>query len=196
MKFNSNITTTGDIIQNAMSCTGGGTAGVTTTSVSSTTTAETKSLIGTIDGTFTVPANFLVIGRVLRLRLRGVMTTGATSGTVTFQVKIGSVVVASTGAIATTISLSNMYWEAEIDIICRTVGASGTVFVQGRWSKMNATTSATTSMINWPIRGNSADPPAVVTINTTISNLIDFQSITSNALHTITCNMVILEVLN
>jgi hypothetical protein len=172
------------------------TMGVTTSSVSSATTAETKSLVGTVSGSFTCPPTFMSVGRKLRLKANGVMSTGATAGTVTFQIKFAGTVIASTGAIAPTISLTNMYWEAEVDIVCRSVGASGTLFVQGKWSKMNATTSATTSLITWPIRGNSADPPAAVTVDTTVSSLIDFQSITSNNLHTITCNMASLEVLN
>ncbi len=89
-----------------------------------------------------------------------------------------------------------MYWEVEVDIVCRSAGASGTFFVQGVFNKMNATTSATTSMITWPVRGNSADPPAAVTVDTTASSLIDLQSITSGTGVTITCNMVSLEAMN
>jgi hypothetical protein len=169
-----------------------GTMGVTTTSVSSTTTAETKSLVGTITGTFTVPISHSVIGKLFRLKARGVITTGGTAGTITFFLKWAGPTIASTGAVAPTIS--NMYWEMEADIVIRSIGASGTAFVQGRMKINNAATPA--AGVNWPIRGNSADPPAVVTIDTTASSLIDFQSTTSNALHTITCNMVILELAN
>jgi hypothetical protein len=186
----------GNAIVGAMSAIAVGTCGVTTTSVSSTTTAETKSLVGTITGTFTCPANFMVVGRKLRFRAHGVITTGGTAGTITFFLKFAGTTIASTGAVAPTISLSNMYWEVEVDIVCRSVGASGTLFVQGKFSKMNATTAATTSLVTWPIRGNSADPPAAVTVDTTASSLVDFQSTTSNNLHTITCNEASLEVLN
>jgi hypothetical protein len=166
--------------------------GTATASVSSTTTAETKSLIGAALGTFTLPANQSIIGRTLRMKLKGVLTTGATAGTITFQVKFGSTVIASTGAVAPTISQANRYWEAELDIVVRSTGATGTVFCQGMLFMMNAATP--TAGVSWPIRGNSADPPAVVTVDTTAASLIDFQSITSNALHTITCNMASLEV--
>jgi hypothetical protein len=170
------------------------TMGITTTSVSSTTTAETKSLVGTISGSFTCMPGFMTVGRKLRLKLSGVLTTGATAGTITFQVKFGGTVIASTGAIAPTISQTNKYWEAEIDVVCRTTGPTGTLFVQGKVSLMNAATPA--AMLTWPVRGNSADPPAAVTVDTTATSLIDFQSITSNALHTITGNLAALEVLN
>jgi hypothetical protein len=188
-------TVDGNILNNG-TCITVGTMGVTTTSVSSTTTAETKSLVGTITGTFTCPANFMVVGRKLRLKLNGVITTGATAGTITWFVKFAGTTIASTGAIAPTTSQSNMYWEAEIDIICRTVGTTGTFFAQGRVARMAAATSATTSPIYVPIRGNSADPPAAVTVDTTVASLIDFQTTTSNNGHTITCNMAGLEVLN
>lgn len=168
--------------------------GVTTSSVSSTTTIETKSLIGTVVGTFNILANTAAVGRAYRLRARGVITTGATASTITFQIKIGTVVVASTGAVAPTISQANRYWELDTDIIFRTIGASGSVFVQGKMHIMNAATPA--AGVIWPIRGNSADPPAVVTIDTTADRLVDFQSITANNLHTITSNQSILERLN
>jgi hypothetical protein len=170
------------------------TMGVTTTSVSSTTTAETKSLIGTVSGSFTCMPGFMTVGRKLRLKLSGVITTGATAGTITFQVKFAGTVIASTGAVAPTISQTNKYWEAEIDVVCRTTGPTGTLFVQGKVSLMNAATPA--AMVTWPVRGNSADPPAAVTVDTTATSLVDFQSITSNALHTLTANLAALEVLN
>ena len=170
------------------------TLGVTTTSVSSAVTAETKSLLGTIIGTFTIPANHSVVGKMFRIKARGVITTGATAGTITFFLKWAGITIASTGAVAPTISQSNMYWEMEADIIVRTIGATGTTLVQGLMHIQNAATPS--AGIRWPIRGNNADPPAVVTIDTTASSLIDFQSTTSNNLHTITCNMLILELAN
>jgi hypothetical protein len=172
------------------------TMGVVTSSVSSTTTAETKSLIGTISGSFNCPPNFMTVARKLRLKLNGVITTSSTPGTLILQVKFASTVIAATATITPTISLSNMYWEAEVDIICRTTGATGTFFVQGKWSMMDATTGATTAMTTWPIRGNSADPPAAVTVSTVPKSLVDFQSITAGTGITITCNMATLEVLN
>lgn len=170
------------------------TMGVTTTSVSSTLTTETKSLVGTVIGTATAPANHAVVGKMFRLKARGVITTGATAGTITFFLKWAGTTIASTGAVAPTISQTNMYWEMEADIVIRTIGATGTAMVQGLMHIQNAATPS--AGIRWPMRGNSADPPAVVTIDTTASALIDFQSTTSNNLHTITCNTVILELAN
>lgn len=173
-----------------------GVMGVTTSSVSSTTTAETKSLLvgAGLTGTFTMPANSMVVGKILRIKARGVITTGATAGTITFFLKYAGTTIASTGAVAPTTSQTNMYWEMEADIVCRTIGASGTFFVQGVMRIQNATTPA--AGVNWPIRGNSADPPAAVTVDTTTSSLVDFQSTTSNNGHTITCNMIWLTLLN
>lgn len=171
-----------------------GTMGSTTTSVSSAVTAETKSLVGTVIGTFTVPANHSVGGKTFRLKARGVITTGATAGTITFFLRWAGTTIASTGAVAPTISQTNMYWEMEADIVIRTIGATGTAMVQGVMRINNAATPA--AGVNWPIRGNSVDPPAAVTIDTTASALLDFQSTTSNNLHTITCNIVIFELAN
>jgi hypothetical protein len=168
--------------------------GNTTTSVSSTTTAETKSLVGTIVGTFTVPANGSVVGKKYRMKAHGILTTGVTASTITIFIKFGATTIASTGAVAPTVSQSNMYWELEADIDVRTLGASGTFFVQGNFHVQNAATPA--AGVNWPIRGNSADPPAAVTVDTTAASLFDLQSTTGNNLHTLTCNNVCLEALN
>jgi hypothetical protein len=173
-----------------------GILGVTTTSVSSTTTAETKSLVGTITGTFTVPANSMVVGRLFRLKARGVMTTGATAGTITWFVKYAGTTIASSGAVTPVTSQSNMYWEMEVDIVVRTIGASGTFFVQGHVHNSTAAAAAATPGTRVPIRGNSADPPAAVTVDTTASSLFDLQITTSNNGHILTANMVSLEVLN
>lgn len=170
--------------------------GVTTTSVSSTTTAETKSLVGTITGTFTVPANSMVVGRMFRIKARGVMTTGATAGTITWFLKYAGTTIASSGAVVPITSQNNMYWELEAEIVVRSIGASGTFFVQGHVHNSTAAVGAATPGTRVPIRGNSADPPAAVTVDTTASSLFDFQTTTSNNGHTITCNMAMIEVFN
>jgi hypothetical protein len=168
--------------------------GATTTSVSSTTTAETKSLVGTIVGTFTVPPNACVVGKLFRMKARGILTTGITASTITIFLKYAGTTIASTGAVAPTVSQSNMYWELEVDIHVRTIGATGTFFIQGNFHVQNAATPA--AGVNWPVRGNSADPPAAVTVDTTVSSLLDLQLTTGNNLHTLTCNQVSLEALN
>lgn len=171
-----------------------GTLFTATGSVSSTTTAQTVTMVGTGVGTMTVPANMAAAGTTLRLRAKGVFTTAATQGTLTWIVKIGTTTVASTGAQTPPPSRTNGYWELECDLVFRTVGGSGTVFVQGLWSIQGLNIGAVTAnTFYWPIRGNSADPPAVVTIDTTAGNLIDIQLTTSNANNTLTCNHVTLE---
>lgn len=180
------ITADGNVTATAAPAILVGNMGVTTTAVSSTTTAETKSLIGTIVGTFTCPANFLIVGRRIRFKGHGNITTGATASTIDFQVFFAGTKIASTGALAPTISQSNRYWEFEVEFVCVTVGSSGTVFAQGVVRVQNA--AAPVAFTDWPILGNNATPPAAVTVDTTASSLIDFKSVTGNNLHTITLN--------
>jgi hypothetical protein len=71
-----------------------------------------------------------------------------------------------------------------------------TVFTQGKFSYMNAATPA--SMITWPVRGNGSDPPAVVSVPDIKNHtgLFDLHCSTSNNHHTITSNIVTLELIN
>lgn len=171
-----------------------GVMGVTSASAASTTTAETKSLIGTIVGTFTVSATEMLVGKTFRLNTWGFITTGGTAGTITFFSKLGGVTIGTTGALAPTINMSSRPWHHEIIFTVRAVG-SGTscnVFAQG-YFEYDATTpsSATTSRISWQM-GTAAVSSG---LDSTASNLVDFQSTTSNNGHTITCSNAMLEML-
>ncbi len=103
--------------------------------------------------------------------------------------------IASTTALAPTISQSNRYWEFELELVCVTVGGTGTLFCQGLVRVQNA--AAPIAFTDWPLLGNNATPPAAVTVDTTASSLIDFKTVTGNNLHTITLNPgTSLEVMN
>lgn len=132
-------------------------------------TTET-SLIGTGVGTLTLPANFLVAGKTIRVTVRGYVTTAATSNTCTFRAKLGSVAVITSAASAPTTGQSNRSWFATFDMTCRTTGATGTVYGQGSIVNLigtSFTSIATTKMLEF-----SSTSAAVV--DTTSSNAIDF----------------------
>lgn len=96
------------------------------------TTTQT-SLIGTGVGTLTLPANCLTAGRSVRIKLYGFYEARNNVDTLNFRAKLGSTVVTST--LLTDLDLSgstNVYWELEAIITCRTVGVSGTVVGQIR----------------------------------------------------------------
>ncbi len=172
-----------------------GVLGTTSASAASTTTQETKSLIGTIVGTFTLGASHLLVGKMFRLNCWGFISTGVTAGTITFFTKVGGVTILTTGAIAPTASMSGRPWRHEAVFTVRAVGSgtSATVFAQGWFEYAPATpSSATTALTTWQMVTTAVSSG----FDSTTTNLVDFQSTTSNNGHTITCSNAMLEMLN
>lgn len=92
------------------------------------------------------PSNFPVlggqyfsrVGKKLRIRLFGRMTTGATPGNGSFNVYYGTGadangVLLMTGApVALSASQTNLSWQAEILVHARSLGSAGTLFCTGK----------------------------------------------------------------
>lgn len=89
----------------------------------SNTTAETL-----FDKNYTVPANFFVAGDVIKIHAQGIVTGVNSTNTFNFKLKIGSTVIAATGAINPT---ANDEWQFECTLVVRTIGASGTFVASG-----------------------------------------------------------------
>jgi hypothetical protein len=162
--------------------------GTATATVENTTTETT--LRGSGVGTVTLPANFLVAGKVIRLTARGLLSTHATPGTLNIKVKLGSVIVLATGAQTPTGTLSDTFWEVECIITCRTTGASGSVMSQSEFYHDTALVGQPTS---WAMVNTSA-----VTVDTTASAAIDLTATwnTADAANIIKCTDFVVEVLN
>ena len=144
---------------------------------------------GTGVGTLTIPANRLVAGSRLRIKLMGVLGTGTAAPTLNLALTLGGVAVCSTGAVTlTTVSMSNRYWEAEFMVTCRTAGATGTVIGHGYFSWN--TTGNTTLETGMPAT-------ATATVNTTGTLVIGVTAAcgTSDALNTMTCHQCMVEIL-
>jgi hypothetical protein len=83
------------------------------------------------------PQFWSVVGRKVRLRAFGKITTAATPGTGTFGLYYGSgadatgVLLASSAALTLVASQTNISWEIELFISARTLGSAGTLFVDG-----------------------------------------------------------------
>jgi|SRR6185503_5412215 len=80
---------------------------------------------------------FARVGKKVRLRLFGKITTGATPGNGTWAVYWGSgadangVLLVSSAAHALTASQTNLSFEVTLFVSCRSIGATGTLFVNG-----------------------------------------------------------------
>ena len=161
----------------------------TATGIANNTVAET-SLLGTGVGTKTVPASGLFAGRTLRLKAMGFFGTALAPGTLTIKVKLGSTVILTTGAQTPAGSQTNMYWELEAIITCRTAGASGTVFGQSEWFHQEG---VLTAPLSWAMTNT-----ATTTVDTTVAQAMDLtaQWGTANISNDIECTNAVIEVLN
>jgi len=154
------------------------------------TTTETT-LIGTGVGTLTLPANSLIAGRTVRIKMSGIYSTVAvTGGTVTVKVKYGSTVIATIATTALLTGATNDYWEGEVVLTCRTTGATGTVMTSGRVGYQ-----ITGNAVIWDELNNAG---ATTTIDTTAATALDVTVTWSaaNASNTVTSLVGSLEVLN
>lgn len=85
---------------------------------------------------------FSRVGKKLRIRLFGRMTTGATPGNGSFNVYYGTgadangVLLMTGTPVALTASQTNLSWFAEIFVHCRSTGSAGTLFCTG-FAKFN-----------------------------------------------------------
>lgn len=151
------------------------------------TSVTETTLIGTGIGTATLPANFLTIGKTIRVKMMGFYGTKASPvGALTVRLKYGSTTLLTLSP-TLVVSLTNQPFFLDFDITCRTTGATGTVFAQGIGDFYSA--AATSG----PITGVTT---ATTTIDTTASSKIDitFQWATSNANNTVTSTNYTMEV--
>jgi hypothetical protein len=102
-------------------------------------TAAETTLIGAGVGSTTLPANFFVAGRTVRLSLKGVLSTTGTP-TLLLNVKLGSTVIIASATVTLPSSITNRAFVLEIDITCRVAGASGTFIGEGSLILDNSTT--------------------------------------------------------
>ena len=157
--------------------------------VSNTTTETT--IVSTGIGTQTLPVNFLTAGKTIRVTASGVYGTDAVSAaTLTLRIKLGSTVILTTGANIPNGSLTNRGWSISSLITCRTTGATGTVFGQGRCNlSTDATTAQTVDMEN----------TATQTVDTTATQVVDVTAqwgVGVAAADTITGTNILIEVLD
>jgi hypothetical protein len=130
------------------------------------TNAETT-LFGTGIGTLTLPANFFVVGKSLRITLRGRHTIDATPPNFTIRLKLGAVTLAS--HVHTDLNDTDQYWEINFILTCRTTGAGGTVIGQGYQLESETTAGDSNSFEPMVMTATAAmDTTAALTLDVTI----------------------------
>jgi hypothetical protein len=102
-----------------------GNANVTPVTVTGTTTQTALQALTVLS------AELNAVGRWITIRARGFESTGATPGTITYTLKVGSMTLLTFGSFSPAANLPNAAWYFEIDIMVQTAGASGALEVQG-----------------------------------------------------------------
>jgi len=151
------------------------------------TTTETTLINGGV-GTLTLPANFLIVGKAIRVRIRGIISNTGTPN-FTVKAKLGSTVIATSGLVTMSKNITDKYFDCEVLLTCRTTGASGTVIGTGKFEH-DAT-------------GNQAETYGIittsaVTVATTASQAINitFEWGTADVANTLTTQVGVVEIIN
>lgn len=128
-------------------------------------------------------ANFFnIVGRALRIRVQGAITTGTTPGNGQFGLYWGSgadatgTLIASTAAFALTASQTGLNFQGEIDIHCRALGASGSLKAIGNFEFNTAVVASTLQPLFMP-----ASLTAPVTADLTANNVLSLQFLRSGS---------------
>ena len=151
-----------------------------TQSITNTTTETT--MLGSGIGTKTLPTNFFTPGKTVRITIKGYYSRA--SSNVTLKLKLGATTLA-TSPTQNPGTGTNLTWFQEMDITCRTTGATGTVMAQGY---VDPEVGAIIGMVN----------TTTTTIDTTASQTIDvtLQWSGTGAGNSVNATNVIIEVLN
>jgi hypothetical protein len=126
---------------------------------------------------------FSRVGKKLRIRLFGRMTTGAIPGNGSFNVYYGTgadangVILMTGTPVALSINQTNVAWQAEIQVSCRSTGSTGTLFVDGI-AHFNVGVIASTLQ---PIMLPAATPAVSGACDLTAANIISVQYLRSGS---------------
>lgn len=118
---------------------------------------------------------FSFIGKKLRIRMFGRMTTGATPGNGSWDIYYGTgadangVVLASSAALALSASQTNLSWWLEVFVHCRSIGNAGTLFVTGKWGANPAVLASTLQPAMIPASAPAVSGPCDLTAALIIS---------------------------
>lgn len=138
------------------------------------------------------------IGRGLRIVGRGILSSAsATTPTYTFSVRLGTAanvtaaIVLGSAALTTGTGVTNQMFEFQGDVFLEAIGAAGTnSTVRGVGL---IASGGLASPFSYPLYGAAASPGTVATVDTSITNYINFNVAcsASNAANTITLHQLV-----
>lgn len=122
-------------------------------------------------------------GKKLRIRAFGRMTTGTTPGNLTVALLYGTgadangVSICASAATALVASQTNLSWEFEAYVHCRTIGSTGTLFGTGRFIANPALIASTAQPLLLP----ASAPAASASVDFTATNILSLQALRSGS---------------
>jgi len=132
-----------------------------TATVANTTTETT--LLGTVNGTKTLPTNFFTAGKKATIRVSGTIANTSTP-TINVKLKFGSTTIAETTATSLVTITGTHRFVAEFEVTCRSTGASGTLQAGGEFRYFDGSTSE---------KAVEAAENLVSSFNTTTTHVVD-----------------------
>jgi hypothetical protein len=149
----------------------------------------------------TLPANWFQIGRVLRVRAAGrISTVVTTPGTLTLDLRMGAVIAANGGAMTlSTTAKTNVAWDLEWLLTCRSIGSGTTTTLMHQGKFTSEAAGATTVVGEAKVIMLPQSAPAVGTgFDGTASQTIDLFGTWSvaNAANSIQLHQYTVEALN
>jgi hypothetical protein len=159
-----------------------------TSTVTVANTGTSTTLIGTVTGVTTLPANFFGVGKTIKIFVSGTYNQANGSQDCALKLTIGGVAV-GTITFNHNGGLTTVYYDAEFTLTCRTAGASGTLQFMGI-GRLNHSGS---SLLNYfQVSSTSGS------INTTGTLAIDLQAdwVTADPSNSITASILTASYLN
>lgn len=141
---------------------------------------------------------FWYVGRSLRIRVSGFLTTIGTAGTVTMNLRLNSISGASLGAsvaIVPIINITKGAWIYEGYVTCRSVGAAGSLIGSGQIVFGSTVVTATSPGRTWLMPDVTSDATAAIDTGLAAGNQLVLTTLMTQA-HTMTTQMSVCEVLN
>ena len=141
------------------------------------------------------------IGRGIRIVARGILSSTATP-TYTFTIRFGAAastttaIVLGSAALTTGSGVTNQMWELEGDVILESIGAAGTNSTVRGMGLLAC--GGLASPFTYPVGAGAASPWTVATVDTSITNYINFNVTcsASSASNTITLQQLLVFGLN
>lgn len=150
---------------------------------------------------FTLPANFFEVGKQLRVRASGrISSLITTPGTARFDIRFGGTVVFDSLAILldTVAAHVTVGWTLEITLTCRVIGAAASLLGQGTWTCediLGVPATAPKGVLSAILPWNSA-PAVGTTFDSAVSQQVDMFFTQTVATGSLTVHQYALDSLN